>query len=61
MFALKCDRTQFKLDTYLETYQETDGTLSYHKGHTARKLVSLLKYMSLLIRQDSPNSQMHNL
>ena len=41
-------------------YQETDGSLAYLKGHTVRKLVSLMKYMSLLIRQDRPNAQKHN-
>ena len=61
MFALKWDPTQFKLDMPLQTYQETDGSLAYLKGHTVRKLVSLMKYMSLLIRQDRPNAQKHNL
>ena len=41
-------------------YQETDGSLAYLKGHTVRKLVSRMKYMSLLIRQDRPNAQKHN-
>ena len=41
-------------------YQETDGSLACLKGHTARKLVSIMKYMSLLIRQDRPNGQKHN-
>ena len=41
-------------------YQETDGSLAYLKGHTVSKLVSLMKYMSLLIRQDRPNAQKHN-
>ena len=41
-------------------YQETDGSLAYLKGHTVRKLVSLMKDMSLLIRQDRPNAQKHN-
>ena len=61
MFALKCDPTQFKLDINLQTYQETDGTLSYLKSHTVRKLVSLIKYMNLLIRQGRPNAYKHNL
>ena len=61
MFALKWDPTQFKLDIHLKMYQETDGTLAYLKGHTVRKLVSLMKYMSLLIRQDRPNAHKHNL
>ena len=43
MFALKWDPTQFKLDIHLQMYQETDGTLAYLKGHTVRKLVSLMK------------------
>ena len=42
-------------------HQETDGTLACLKGHTIRKLVSLMKYMSLFIRQDRPNAQKHNL
>ena len=42
-------------------YQETDGSLAYLKGHTVMKLVSLMKYMSLLIRHDRPNAQKHNL
>ena len=42
-------------------YQKTDGTLAYLKGHTVRKFVSLMKYMSLLTRQDRPNAQKHNL
>ena len=41
-------------------YEETDGSLAYLKGHTVRKLVSLMKYMSLLIRQDRPIAQKHN-
>ena len=61
MFALKWDPTQFKLNTYLQTYQETDGSLAYAKGHTVRKLVSLRNYMSMLIRQDRPNAHKHNL
>ena len=61
MFALKWDPTQFKLDINLQTYQETDGSLAYLKGHKIRKLVSLMKYMSLLIRHDRPNAHKHNL
>ena len=61
MFAVKWNPTQFKLDIHLQMYQETDGSLAYLKGHTVRKLVSLMKYMSLLIRQDRPNAQKHNL
>ena len=61
MFALKWSPTQFKLDIHMQMYQETDGSLAYLKGHTVRKLVSLMKYMSLLIRQDRPNDQKHNL
>ena len=61
MLALKWDPSQFKLDIHLQMYQETDGTLAYLKGHTVRKLVGLMKYMSLLIRQDRPNAQKHNL
>ena len=61
MFALKWNPTQFKLDIHLQMYQETDGSLAYLKGHTVRILVSLMKYMSLLIRQDRPNTQKHNL
>ena len=60
MFALKWNATQFKLDIHLQMYQETDGSLAYLKGHTVRKLVSLMKYMSLLIRQDRPDAQKHN-
>ena len=44
----------------MQMYQETDGSLAYLKGHTVRKLVSLMKYMSLLIRQDRPDAQKHN-
>ena len=61
VFALKWNPTQFKLDINLQMYQETDGSLAYLKGHTVRKLVSPMKYMSLLIRQDRPNAQKHNL
>ena len=60
MFALKWDPTHFKLDINLQMYQETDGSLAFLKGHTVRKLVSLMKYTSLLIRQDRPNTQKHN-
>ena len=60
MFALKWNPTQFKLDINLQMYQETDGSLAYLKGHTVRKLVSLMKYMSLLIRLHRPNAQKHN-
>ena len=60
MFALKWDPTQFKLDINLQMYQETDGSLAYLKDHTVRKFVILMKYMSLLIRQDGPNAQKHN-
>ena len=52
--------TQFKLDIHLQMYQETDGFLAYLKGHTVRKLVSPMKYMSLLISQDRPDAQKHN-
>ena len=45
----------------LSTSVKTDGSLAYLKGHTVRKLISLMKYMSLLIRQDRPNAQKHNL
>ena len=61
MFALKWNPTQFKLDIHMQMYQETDGSLAYLKGHTIRKLGSLMKYMSVLIRQDKPNAQKHNL
>ena len=61
MFALKWNPTQFKLDMNLQMYQESDGTLAYLKGHTIRKLVNLMKYMSLLIGQDRPNAQKPNL
>ena len=61
MFTLKWNPTQFKLDIHLQMYQETDGSLAYLKAHTVRKLVSLMKYMSLLIRQDRPNAQKNNL
>ena len=61
MFAVKWDPTHFKLDINLQMYQETDGSLAYLKIHTVRKLVSLMKYMSLLIGQDRPNAQKHNL
>ena len=61
MFALKWNPTQFKLDIHLQMYQETDESLAYLKGHTVRKLVSLMKYMSLLISQDRPDAQKHNL
>ena len=61
MFALKCDPTQFKLDIHLQLYQDTDVSLAYLKGSIVRKLVSLIKYISLLIRQDRPNAQKNNL
>ena len=61
IFALKWDPTQFKLDIHLQMYQDSDGSLAYLKSHTVRKLVSLMKYVSLLIRQDRPNAQKHNL
>ena len=61
MFALKWNPTQFKLDIHMQMYQETDGSLAYLKGHTVRKLVSLMKYMTLLICQDRPNAQKYNL
>ena len=59
MFALKWNPTQFKLDTHLQMYQETDGSIAYLKGHTVRELVSLMKYMNLLIRQDIRNAHMY--
>ena len=61
MFAVKWNPTQFKLDINLQTYQETDGTLAYLKGHTVRKLISLMKYMNLLTCKDRPDAQKHNL
>ena len=48
MFALNWDPTQFKLEKHLQTHQETYGSLAYLKGHIVRKLVSLMKDMSLL-------------
>ena len=44
MFPLKWDPTQFKLDVNLQTYQETDGSLAYLKGHTVGKLVNAQKH-----------------
>ena len=44
----------------MQMYQETDGSLAYLKGHSVRKLVSLMKYMNLIIRQERPNAQKHN-
>ena len=61
MLALKCDTAQFRLDIQFQMYQETDGSLAYLNSHTARKLVSLMKYISLLIRKYRPNAQKHNL
>ena len=61
MFALKWNPTQFKLDIHLQMYQETGRSLAYLKGHTVRILFSLMKYMSLLLRQDRPNAQKHHL
>ena len=61
MFALKWDPSQFRLDIQFQMYQETDGSLAYLKSHTVRKLVGLMKYISLLIRQYRPNDQKHNL
>ena len=61
MFALKWNPTQCKLDIHPQMYQETNGTLAYIKGHTVRKFVSLMKYISMFIRQDRPNAQKHNL
>ena len=61
VFALKWNPTQFKLDIHLQMYEETDGSLAYLKGHIVRKLVSLMKYISLLIRQNSHNAQKNNL
>ena len=60
IFAVKWNPTQFKLDIHLQMYQETDGSLAYLKGHTVRKLVSLMKYMSLHIRQNRPSAQNDN-
>ena len=60
MIALKWNPTQFKLDIHMQMYQETDGSLAYLKGHTVRKLASIMKYMNLLIRQDRPNAQKNN-
>ena len=45
----------------MQMYQETDGSLAYLKSHIVRKLVILMKYMSMLIRQDRPNAHEHNL
>ena len=61
MFALKWNPTQFKLVIHLQTYQETDGSLAYLKGNTVRKLSGFMKYMNLLISQDRPDAQKHNL
>ena len=61
MFAFKWDPTRFKRDINLQTYQETDGSLAYIKGHTVRKLVGLMKYMNLLVSKDRPDAQKHNL
>ena len=60
MFALKWNPTQFNLDIHLQMYQENEGSLAYLKGHTVRKLVILMKYLSLLISQDRPDAQKHN-
>ena len=60
-FALRWDPIQFKHDMHLQTYQEFDGSVAYLKCHTVRKLIDLRKYMSLLIRQERPHAQKHNL
>ena len=60
MFALKWNATESKLDIHLQMFQVTDGSLAYLKGHTVRKLVGLMKYLSLLISQDRPDAQKHN-
>ena len=60
MVALKWNRTQLKLDIHMQMYQKIDGSLAYLKGHTVRELDSLMKFMSLLIRQNRPNAQKHN-
>ena len=60
-FALRWVPIQFKDNTHLLKYEETDGSISYLKTNTVKQLVSLKKYMILLISQYRPVDQNHNL
>ena len=60
-FALRMYPIQFKDNRHLQKYEETDGSISYLKSNTVKQLKSLRKYMTLLISQNRPPDQNHNL
>ena len=53
-FALRWDPIQFEDNKHLQKYEETNGSISYLKSNTAKQLVNLKIYMTLLFSQDRP-------
>ena len=54
------DPMQFEDNKHLREYEETNGSIAYLKTNTVKQLVTLRKYMILLIKQDRPADQKHN-
>ena len=54
------DSIQFEDNRHLQEYDETNGSIAYQKTNRVKQLVSLRKYMILLIKQDRPADQKHN-
>ena len=54
------DPIQFEDSRHLQEYEETNGSIAYLKTNTVKQLVSLRKYMILLIKEDRPANQKHN-
>ena len=56
-FAFKWDPIQFEGNKHVQKYEETNGSISYLKSTTVKRLVNLKIYMILLICQDRPAGQ----
>ena len=54
------DPIQFEENRHLQKYEESVGSIIYLKTNTVKQLVSLRKYMILLMKQDRAANQKHN-
>ena len=54
------DHKQFQDNRHLQEYEELDGSIAYLQVNTVKQLVSLRKYMILLLSQDRPADQKYN-
>ena len=54
------DPLQFEDNRHLQEYEETNGSISHLKTNAVKQILSLRKYMILLIKQARPADHMHN-